>query len=193
MRGEMKPGYLYVLVHPSDPSLYKIGVTVLHPEERLAQHNRHYEKYAGQIVHETGQNWELKAFIAVPDPYRAEAYFWDAMPFAVPLLGGIEVQRLDWKWVEAGLEAARKASVRPAPRASAKPVRNREWMLAQLEGTEIAMIGRYRGLVTGVEFQCAKGHVFKSSPGVVAHRKSCPCCVVWHWGSKNWGLRASLR
>ena len=52
----MKSGYLYVLVHPSDPDLYKIGVTILHPEKRLAQHNRHYEEYAGQIVKETGQN-----------------------------------------------------------------------------------------------------------------------------------------
>ena len=35
----MKSGYLYVLVHPSDPDLYKIGVTILRPEKRLAQHN----------------------------------------------------------------------------------------------------------------------------------------------------------
>jgi hypothetical protein len=51
----MKPGYLYVLVHPSDPDLYKIGVTILHPEERLAQHNLQYDEYAGRIVKETGQ------------------------------------------------------------------------------------------------------------------------------------------
>lgn len=44
----MKSGYLYVLVHPSDPDLYKIGVTILHPEKRLAQHNYHYEKHAGR-------------------------------------------------------------------------------------------------------------------------------------------------
>jgi T5orf172 domain len=41
----MKSGYLYVLVHPSDPDLYKIGVTILHPEKRLAQHNYNFEEY----------------------------------------------------------------------------------------------------------------------------------------------------
>src|SRR6266446_3633015 len=65
--GTMKSGYLYVLVHPSDPDLYKIGVTILHPEKRLAQHNRQHEEYAGQIVKVTGQKWELKTYLAVPD------------------------------------------------------------------------------------------------------------------------------
>lgn len=31
----MKSGHLYVLVHPSDPDLYKVGVTILEPEKRL--------------------------------------------------------------------------------------------------------------------------------------------------------------
>jgi hypothetical protein len=57
----MKSGYLYVLVHPSDPDLYKIGVTTLLPEKRLAQHNGQYEKYAGQIVKESGQMWHLNS------------------------------------------------------------------------------------------------------------------------------------
>ena len=52
----MKAGYLYVLVHPSDPNLYKIGVTVLRPEKRVAQHNRHHEKHAGQIVKENSRH-----------------------------------------------------------------------------------------------------------------------------------------
>ena len=53
----MKAGYLYVLVHPSDPDLYKIGQTTCRPAERLAQHNSDYKKYVGQIVKETGQKW----------------------------------------------------------------------------------------------------------------------------------------
>ena len=36
MKSAYKAGYLYVLVHPSDLDLYKIGVTVLRPEKRLA-------------------------------------------------------------------------------------------------------------------------------------------------------------
>lgn len=110
----MKPGYLYVLVHLSDPDLYKIGVTILHPKVRLAQHNSQHEKYAGKIVKETEQKWELKTYIAVPDPYWAEAVFWGATSLAaIPFRGGIEVQRMVWKSVQAGLDAASKAGVRP--------------------------------------------------------------------------------
>jgi hypothetical protein len=172
----MKSGYLYVLVHPSDPDLYKIGVTVLKPEKRLAQHNSQHDKYAGKIVKETGQKWELKTFIPVPDPYFAEAVFWETMPLAPFQRGSIEVIRLDPRWVEAGLEAARKAGLRPVKVRLFGPVRNSEWMVKQLEGTGIAIVGRYRGLVRGTDFQCEKGHEFTESAGVVANRKSCPLC-----------------
>jgi hypothetical protein len=192
----MTSGYLYVLVHPSDPNLYKIGVTVLRPEERLAQHNRQHEEYAGRIVKETGQEWELKTYIPVADPYWAEAAFWGATHLSV-MPGGItvEVQKMEWNWVQAGLEAAKRAGVRPPPPPRRYgPVRNREWMIQLLEGSGIALVGPYRGLVTGVDFQCEKGHVFKESPGVVAYRMSCPCCVDWGWTrGPRMGLRASLR
>lgn len=192
--GAMKSGYLYVLVHPSDPDLYKIGVTTLHPEKRLAQHNLNRNEYAGQIVKETGQKWELKTHFAVPDPYWAERAFWGATGLA-DLMGGVtvEVRKMEWAWVHAGLEAAKKAGVRPGPLRT-KAVRNSEWMQGQLEGSGIKMIDRYRGLVGGTEFQCEKGHVFKESAGVVANRKSCPCCGNWDWlsGPKK-GLRTSLR
>jgi hypothetical protein len=187
----MKSGYLYVLVHPSDPYLYKIGVTIKTPKQRLAEHNTVYTELTGRIVKETGQKWELKEYIAVPDPYWAEAVFWGATGIAdMPGGATIEVQKMEWKWVQAGLEAVKKAGVRPGPRPRFGPVRNREWMINQLEGTGITMIGRYRGLVTGVEFQCEKGHVFKESAGLIANRKSCPCCVDWNWLS---GPRRGLR
>jgi hypothetical protein len=190
----MKSGFLYVLVHPSDPDLYKIGVTILHPEERLAQHNRDFEEYAGQIVKKTGQKWEIKTYIAVPDPYWAERAFWGATHFPeIPYRGGIEIEKMEWQLVQKGLDAAHQAGVRPPPLPPKKPVRNREWMLKQLEGTGITMIGRYGGLIRHTEFQCVKGHVFKESAGHLSYRKSCPCCVVWHWGLKHYGLRASLR
>ena len=173
----MKSGYLYVLVHPSDPNLYKIGQTTLHPEKRSAKHNSNYEEYTGQIVKETGQKWEVKTYIAVPDPYWAETTFWGATPLAdVPFRRGIEVSNMEWEWVQMGLDAAKKAGLRPPPEPRLTPVKNREWVIKQLEGTGITMIGRYRGLVMGVEFECAKGHVFKKSPGEVANRKSCPLC-----------------
>jgi hypothetical protein len=173
----MKSGYLYVLVHPSDPDLYKIGVTILDPKKRLAQHNRQFDKYAGQVVKETGQKWELKTYIEVPDPYLAERTFWAATPTSLmPGGAAIEVGRMEWEWVRAGLNAAMKAGARVGSTLRAPSVRNHEWMLTQLEGTGITIIGRYHGLIRGTDFQCEKGHQFTEAAGVVAYRKSCPLC-----------------
>ncbi|MFM9922416.1 hypothetical protein VLK31_05445 [Variovorax sp. H27-G14] len=111
-----KTGYLYVLVHHSDPDLYKVGVTVLEPGERLAQHNRNFDEYAGKIVKETGQRWELKTYIEVTAPYWAEKTFWGATPWSViPFRGSVEVRKMEWKWVQQGLDAATKAGARPLP------------------------------------------------------------------------------
>lgn len=171
----MKPGFLYVLVHPSDPKLYKIGVTTLAPVKRLAQHNRQLDTYAGKIVKETGQEWEIKEVVCVPDPYWAEKAFWSATPIAVmPGGSAIEVMPMELAWVEAGLEAARNAGLRPP--STPKPVRDRAWLEAQLAGTGITLAGAYRGLLAGSDFRCAQGHAFTESSGVVANRKSCPLC-----------------
>jgi hypothetical protein len=141
----MKTGYLYVLVHPSDPTLYKIGQTSCHPEKRLAQHNRNYKEYAGRIVKETGQKWEIKTYIAVPDPTLAESIFWNATPWAdIPFQGGIEVKHgMKWEWIEKGLEAAKRTCVRPSP----KPLPDwvyayTAWMNKRLEGRDVAVLGR---------------------------------------------------
>ena len=140
----MKSGYLYVLIHPSDSNLYKIGVTVLHPEERLAQHNRDFEKYAGQVVKASGHKWQLKTYIAVPDPYWAEKAFWGATPFPdIPFRGGGEVERMEWALVQKGLDAAARAGVRPPPVPRTTPVKNRDWFVKQLEGSGITLVGRY--------------------------------------------------
>lgn len=186
----MKSGYLYVLIHPSDPTLHKIGVTTLTPEKRLAQHNRYLDQYTGRVVKETGQKWKLKTYIEVPDPYWAEQMFWATTPFAdIPYLDGIEVMQMSWRSVEAGLAAAQNAGVRPVK--SSKLIRNREWMIRQLDGTGIKMLTPYGGLVKKILFQCESEHLFEESPIPVAERKTCPCCVEW----KNWwgkGLRKSL-
>ena len=171
----MKSGYIYVLVHPPDPDLYKIGITTRKPEQRLAQHNSDYTQRTGEIVKETGQKWELKKYIAVPDPAYAKAVFWETTSLH-PLRGKEDVTRMRWDEVQMCLNVAKKAGTRPPPKPRTGPVRNREWMIKQLEGTGITMIGSYRGLVTGVEFECEKGHVFNKSAGVVAYGKSCPLC-----------------
>ncbi len=172
-----KSGYLYVLVHPSDPNLVKVGITIRKPEERLAQHNSCFEEYTGQIVKRTGQKWELKEYFSVPDPAYAEAVFWEMFSPGPFKAKGIEVMHtVEYERVRGALDIATKVGMRPSPKPRIKPVRNREWMINQLEGTGITMIGTYRGLVTGVEFQCVRGHTFKQSAGLVANRKMCPLC-----------------
>jgi hypothetical protein len=189
----MKSGYLYVLTHPSDPELFKVGVTILRPEVRLAQHNTQLDKAAGKVVKETGQKWELKTVIEVPDVYWAERAFWGATHWPeIPGTRGVEVLPMKWELVERALEAAAKAGARPPE--PARPVKNTEWLRKQLEGAGIMLTRPYRGLITQVEFRCEKGHVFIESPGLLAHHKSCPCCVDWGipWGYRK-GVRASLR
>src|SRR5438552_17647234 len=134
MKADYRAGYLYVLAHPSDPDLYKIGVTVLRPEKRLAQHNSQLDKHAGRLVKETGQKWELKTYIAVPDPYRAERAFWGATPFPdFPFRRGIEVEKMKWQLVQKGLDAAARAEVRPR-QPPPRIAKSRAWVNAQLGG-----------------------------------------------------------
>lgn len=175
-----KPGYIYVLVHPSDPGLYKIGVTILHPEERLAQHNRHTAEYAGKIVMETGQKWELKTYIPVPDPYWAESAFWGATPFAdIPYRGGIEVERMEWPLVQKGLDAAREAGLRPGPKPLPDHVyANNAWLRKRLAGRGITLIGHVRSKHGKSDFQCTNGHAWRAVPNDVAEGKGCPHCEI---------------
>lgn len=172
-----KPGYLYVLVHPSDRDLYKIGVTINHPGKRLVQHNSQYEKYAGSIVKETGLKWQLKTFIAVPDVYWAESVFWSATGLAeVPYRGGIEVQRLDWSAVQAGLDAAQSAQVRSFPPKPEWVFAYNTWMNNRLEGRGIALLGDVRSKVGKSNFQCSNGHQWRTKPIDVAEGAGCPQC-----------------
>jgi len=175
----MKSGYLYVLIHPSDPNLYKIGQTTRHPQKRLAEHNSDHSKHAGQIVKETGQKWELKTYIAVPDPNWAEAVFWAATDLAdIPFREGIEIARMEWKLVQAGLEAAAKAEVRPPP----KPLPDHvyaytAWMKKRLEGRGITLVGHVKSKRSGRNnFRCSNGHEWRTIPNNVAEGEGCPQC-----------------
>ena len=115
----MKSGYGYVLVHPFIWTFTRSARLRRHPQERLVKHNSDYGEHAGRIVKETGQKWELKTYIAVPDQNWAETVFWGATGLAdTPFRQGIEIASMEWKVVQAGLEVSKKAGVRP-PRANA--------------------------------------------------------------------------
>jgi hypothetical protein len=176
----MMSGYIYVLVHPSDPDLYKIGITTRKPEQRLAQHNSDHTQLAGRIVKETGQKWELKEYHAVPDPYWAERVFWGATPLAdIPFRQGIEVETMPWEWVQAGLDAAKKAGVRPGPKPLPDHVyANKAWMNKRLAGRGITLIGHVRSKYGKSNFQCSNGHEWRTVPNDVAEGKGCPHCGI---------------
>lgn len=178
-----KPGYIYVLTHPSDPDLYKIGVTVLEPKKRLAQHNTQLSKVAGSVVKKTGQKWELKEYHAVPDPYWAEKAFWRTTPFLdIPYRGGIEVEKMSWPEVQKGLEAAKKAGLR----SEQPPVPLPDWVYAytasmrkRLEGRDITLLGYVKSMVSGKSnFRCSNGHEWRTTPMHVAEGEGCPECGI---------------
>jgi hypothetical protein len=181
-KGAIRSGYLYVLEHPSVPDLYKIGVTVLHPEKRLAQHNRQYEKYAGQIVKATGQTWELKTYISVPDPYWAERAFWGATHFPdIPYRGGVEVERMDWQLVLKGLGAARDAGMRPPPMSTPMPDHVYAYtveMNRRLEGRGIALVGHVTSRSGKATFRCSNNHEWRTRSFYVGEGQGCPKCGI---------------
>ncbi len=180
---EMKPGYIYVLTHPSDPDLYKIGVTILDPKERLAQHNTQLSKAAGRIVKETGKKWELKEYHAVSDPYWAERAFWATTPFSViPYRNGVEVEKMSWEEVQRGLDAAKKAGLRSEQPPAPLP----DWVYAytasmkrRLEGRDITLLGYVKSMVSGKSnFRCSNGHEWRTTPMLVAEGEGCPECGI---------------
>ncbi len=177
----MKSGYIYVLVHPSDSDLYKIGITTRKPEQRLAQHNSDYTQLTGRIVKETGQKWELKEYHVVPDPYWAERVFWGITPFAdIPYRYGVEVEKMDCEQVQIGLDAAKKAGVRPGPGplpdhvyAYTASIRKR------LEGRGITLLGYVRSIISGkANFRCSNDHEWRTTPMHVGEGQGCPECGI---------------
>lgn len=175
----MKPGYLYVLVHPSDPTLVKVGRTTQKLERRISQHNSDHNKIAGQIVKETGQKWELREYIEVPDPVHSEAVFWGATGFAdVPYRGGVEVERMEWKTVQAGLDAVREAGVRRPKPVSDHVYVYTAWMRTRLAGRGITLVGHVRSKYGRSDFSCINGHHWRTVSAKVAAGEGCPQCGV---------------
>ena len=174
-----KPGHLYVLIHPSDPALFKVGITARTPEERLAQHNSDYSQLAGRIVKETGQKWELKEFHPVPDPYYAESVFWSNTKFAdIPYRRGVEIERMTWQEVQKALDAAKCAGHRPAePDLPEHVYAYTAQIRRRLSGRGISLSGYVRSIISGKsDFRCINGHRWRTTPRLVGEGGGCPEC-----------------
>ena len=175
----MKPGYIYVLTHPSNQSLYKIGVTIRDPLVRMAQHNSDLTKAAGRIVKETGQEWQLKDFHPVEDPYWAEKAFWSQIPqSAIPYRGGVEIEIMSWEEVCVGIAAAKDAGMRPE--SSTVPTFQAAYNVSvkkRLVGRDITLLGHVKSIVSGRnDFQCSNGHQWRTRPKLVMEGEGCPEC-----------------
>jgi len=177
----MKSGYIYVLVHPSDPDLYKIGITTRQPKQRLAQHNSDQNQLAGRIVKETGQKWELKEYLSVPDPYYAESVFWSRTSFVdIPYRRGIEIETMSWEEVEKALDAAKNAGLRPqSPDQPDHVYAYTAQIRKRLEGRGIALVGYVRSIISGrSNFRCINGHQWRTTPRLVGEGQGCPECGI---------------
>lgn len=182
----LQSGFLYLLTHPSDPNLIKVGMTTRTPEVRLHEHNTQFDKPAGKVVVETGQNWVLKEFFVVEDTYNAENAFFQRSPLTeLPNLLGTELIILDdkymtWEWVEEGLKAAKAAGIRQdisqAPIPKAIPRKGAKWLEAQLEESGLSPLKGYGNGIMKVAFECTEGHQFKISGNSLVRFPYCPIC-----------------
>lgn len=182
----VQAGFIYVLTHPSDPNLIKVGMTTRSPQVRLKEHNTQYDKAAGKIVEATGQEWVLKEFFAVEDTYNAESAFFHRSPLTeIPYALSDELLKLHdrfitWDWVNEGLEVAKSAGIRrdtsQAPIPKPKPKKGAEWIESQLKGSGLIPLKGCGNGITKVAFECPKGHVFKISGRSLVRFPFCPVC-----------------
>lgn len=182
----VKPGFIYLLIHPSDPLLIKVGMTTRDPKVRLKEHNTQFDKVAGKVVESTGKLWEIKEYFAVEDTYHAESAFFQRSPLTeIPHMLADELIKLDekhitWDWVNQGLELAKAAGIRAnrnaAPIPKAKPKRGAKWIIEQLEGTRIKPVKGAGNGIMKVAFECSSGHVFKLDGNTLVRFKCCPLC-----------------
>lgn len=154
----MKSGYLFLLEHPSDPLLIKVGYTTGKLKNALERINTNFAKEAGQIVQGTGHKWRMKKKIRVDDPPYAKSVFWETSSQHV-FRGNHDVTRMTLDEIELCLAEAKKAGTRPNP----TPKRDKKWFTELIESTGLKMLGEYRGLLTRVEFEY-EGKTFKEAP-----------------------------
>ena len=182
----VKPGFIYVLTHPSDQYLIKVGMTTRSPYVRLKEHNNQFDKAAGKVVEATGQEWVIKEYFEVSDTYNAESAFFQRSPLTeIPGALGDELLKLDdkymnWDWVNEGLEAAKSVGIRndasQPPNPKPKPKKGAKWIEDQLEGSGLKPIKGCGNGITKVPFECSEGHIFKISGRSLIRFPFCPVC-----------------
>jgi len=182
----VKSGFIYVLTHPSDPYLIKVGMTTRSPNVRLQEHNTQFDKVAGKVVETTGQEWILKEFCAVEDTYNAKSAFFHRSPLTeLPYMLGDELVILDdeymnWDWVNEGLEIAKAVGVRkdtsqpPIPKP--KPKRGAKWIEAALRDSDLMPLKGYGNGITKVSFKCSQNHIFRIAGCNIVRFPFCPVC-----------------
>jgi hypothetical protein len=186
---KLEKGFLYLLSHPSDLNLFKIGMTTREPIERLKEHNSRFDQATGKVVKETGKLWNLEKFIEVEDVYSAEYVFWHRPPYPrsteIPRTRSnelIDVSALGIKWVKDGFEAVSKSAERFPKRPKPIPKRGSAWVESQLKGTGIQPLKTCGNGTTRVWFSCEKGHLFKIGGYILvggyglSRVVSCPAC-----------------
>ncbi len=182
----VKPGFIYVLVHPSDQHLIKVGMTTRSPQVRLREHNSLFDKAAGRVVKATGQEWVLKESFEVEDTYYAESAFFHRSPLTeIPYALSDEFIRLDgrfltWDWVNEGLELAKTVGIRantsepPIPMPS--PQKGARWIESKLKDSGLVPVKGFGNGITKVAFRCPYGHEFMISGNSIAKCPYCPLC-----------------
>ncbi|OOF25171.1 hypothetical protein BZJ19_09100 [Salinivibrio proteolyticus] len=180
------PGFIYVLIHPSDQYLIKVGMTTRSPQVRLKEHNTQFDKAAGQVVEATGQEWIIKEYFEVEDTYNAESAFFHRSPLTeIPHALSDELLKLDdkymnWDWVNEGLVAAKSAGIRSntsqPPNPKPEPKKGAKWIEAQIEGSGLKPIKGCGNGITKVSFECPEGHIFKISGYSLIRFPFCPVC-----------------
>lgn len=182
----VQTGFIYLLTHPSDPYLIKVGMTTRTPQIRLKEHNTQFDKAAGKLVEVTGQEWILKVFFSVEDTYNAESAFFHRSPLTeMPYALSDELLKLDdkymnWDWVNEGLKLAKSVGIRKdasqAPIPKPKPKKGAQWIESQLNGTGLRPIKGCGNGITKAAFECPKGHLFKISGYSLVRFPFCPVC-----------------
>jgi hypothetical protein len=182
----VQAGFIYVLTHPSDQNLIKVGMTTRSPQVRLKEHNTQFDKAAGKVVEATSQEWIIKEFFAVEDTYNAESAFFHRSPLTeIPYALSDELLKIDdrfitWDWVNEGLEVAKSVDIRrdtsQAPIPKSKPKKGAQWIESQLKGSGLTPLKGCGNGITKVAFECPKGHVFKISGRSLVRFPFCPVC-----------------